>query len=1295
MFDLVLAHTSFLGHTGYNNHAREFFTSLNELIKVRIRNFTHTKDLSYLTQKQKSMLIEQTWSEEPWKAGVPFDKSSYNNIVNIILNETDHYYFYDQYDRPYIFYNVWESTRQPDEFFKKLQEADQFWVPSNWQKQCTIEQGYDKDRVKVVPEGIDGNIFNPNPVKNPFDVSVFTFFLAGRWDYRKSTTEIIQAFCNEFMKGEPVQLVCSVDNEFATDGMKSTEERLFGHQLNDPRIIVKHFMKPDEYVACLKNCNAFVSCARSEGWNLPLIEAIACGVPTICSNYGAQLDFAREISSMVNIKEHLPPKEIYFHDIDKLQNGTWAEPDYEHLQSVMRETYNNHIELKKNALFSSIITSERFSWKNAAAIAFKHMSELNTTSKPKGIKLNIGSGMTKYGDYINIDKYSNDADLKRDGKNLDYEDESVAEILSEHMLEHISHRNFVDYLDEWYRVLKLQGILKLNIPDFEWCVTEWINSDDKVGFPLHRIFGSQDGEGQTHFNGFTEDTIRKYLIDVGFQIKSINKEWSNRFEQQCLIIEAIKSNDEVIEEKSSKQRIIFDDELFIIGCYADDEQKISLLTAKIKEIKKFNVPIMIVSHFPVNQEIQEMVDYYIYEKENILSGDWKLNYWFLIPEKMKLISKCGNGDYQAVAIISSIKNGLNVASDFYNFIHYIESDTDINIREYLKIVREKRNENFKFTAFMYDEFKAISEKGEIAASENVGVITNIMSFDTKWFNRLLPRIKTWEEYEDHGSSIPDLIFEKWLYDLFLKDKIGSDCYVFSNNVRDKVIINRNIVDQGSTELKHKVFLSETDDNNLVLFIINETPKELEFRIEEIEPEKQEVSGKVSGNDAEWFVMKKRKSEFKVFIDDRLYDVFTTCNKTIYNETKFKFYNDDIKCIEWNETYEDTPEEEEAIEKIDPEINIHFINNPTVTISNVDADFKIQFIDKQENKLIHEENLSVKKDISVWARCSRMWVTDWNIRIINKDVITHDYNIDFKDKNVMIYYGSKSLGDTIAWFPYIEQFKDKHKCNIIISTFWNDLFEKEYPEFKFIKPGTREDNLYASYELGCEDGKDEFRNKNNWKGQPLQKVASDILNLEFKEIKPRISKLWGEKEIEGRYVCISEHSTMGCKYWKYPHSWQSVVDWLDSHGIKVVVVSFEKTELKNIIDHTHRTIEQTINTIKHSEMCITVSSGLAWLSWALGVKSMIISGATKPFCEFTTDIIRIHNSNVCNGCLNDPNIKFDKGNWNWCERGNDFECSKNISPIEVTNKIASHLNLGGLDGKGKQKQTQTGGWKKAS
>ena len=54
--------------------------------------------------------------------------------VNIVLCETNHHLFYDNYYGPKIAYNVWESTLQPEEYFNKLKEFDELWVPSKMAK---------------------------------------------------------------------------------------------------------------------------------------------------------------------------------------------------------------------------------------------------------------------------------------------------------------------------------------------------------------------------------------------------------------------------------------------------------------------------------------------------------------------------------------------------------------------------------------------------------------------------------------------------------------------------------------------------------------------------------------------------------------------------------------------------------------------------------------------------------------------------------------------------------------------------------------------------------------------------------------------------------------------------------------------------------------------------------------------------------------------------------------------------------------------------------------------------------
>ena len=66
---------------------------------------------------------------------------------------------------------------------------------------------------------------------------------------------------------------------------------------------------------------------------------------------------------------------------------------------------------------------------------------------------------------------------------------------------------------------------------------------------------------------------------------------------------------------------------------------------------------------------------------------------------------------------------------------------------------------------------------------------------------------------------------------------------------------------------------------------------------------------------------------------------------------------------------------------------------------------------------------------------------------------------------MICFESKSLGDSLAWIPYVEEFRIKNKCHVICSTFKNDLFKGQYPEIEFVEPGVGVNNIYGLYRLG--------------------------------------------------------------------------------------------------------------------------------------------------------------------------------------------------------------------------------------
>ena len=66
--------------------------------------------------------------------------NNFNHNVNLILSETNHHYYYQQYKGPKIGYNVWESTEYSPQFFNQLLKLDELWVPTEWQKEISINQ---------------------------------------------------------------------------------------------------------------------------------------------------------------------------------------------------------------------------------------------------------------------------------------------------------------------------------------------------------------------------------------------------------------------------------------------------------------------------------------------------------------------------------------------------------------------------------------------------------------------------------------------------------------------------------------------------------------------------------------------------------------------------------------------------------------------------------------------------------------------------------------------------------------------------------------------------------------------------------------------------------------------------------------------------------------------------------------------------------------------------------------------------------------------------------------------------
>jgi autotransporter strand-loop-strand O-heptosyltransferase len=277
------------------------------------------------------------------------------------------------------------------------------------------------------------------------------------------------------------------------------------------------------------------------------------------------------------------------------------------------------------------------------------------------------------------------------------------------------------------------------------------------------------------------------------------------------------------------------------------------------------------------------------------------------------------------------------------------------------------------------------------------------------------------------------------------------------------------------------------------------------------------------------------------------------------------------------------------------------------------------------------------------------------------------------KRVLINFIPNPLGDNISMSPYYEIYRQKHDVDLTVACNHFNLFEKEYPEIKFIS----KDNLDRG-------GYDEVRDVTYYfEEKPMQEIFSKQIGLDpYEEVRPKVT-LSGRGRPHGRkYVVIATQTTMQNKYWNYPGGWASVIKMLkEKKGLDVICIDrfpsfgiagwFNQVP-EGAIDRTGVSLDDVINYIEHAEFFMGVSTGPTWLAHACGKHTVMVSGATKEWCEYSIDVTRVINKAVCNGCFNNNDYKFDPGNWLWCPEHegteNHFVCTKQITPEMVWEKM---------------------------
>jgi glycosyltransferase involved in cell wall biosynthesis len=239
----------------------------------------------------------------------------------------------------------WEFGAIPVEWVEPLQSAvDEVWVPSAYVREMYVAAGLAPDRVHVVPNGVDLDRFAPEgprlglaaprAVAAPSAAaSPLRFLFVGGAIHRKGVDLLLAAWQQAFAGRDDVQLVVK---DFGSDGVYRNADR--SAIAAAPGVIHLDADLDDADMAALyRACDVLVHPYRGEGFAMPVLEAMASGLPVIHTAGGPTDEFCPPEAGwrIRSQRRAMPGGRV---DRYETVGEPWMlEPDVAHLTELLRE----------------------------------------------------------------------------------------------------------------------------------------------------------------------------------------------------------------------------------------------------------------------------------------------------------------------------------------------------------------------------------------------------------------------------------------------------------------------------------------------------------------------------------------------------------------------------------------------------------------------------------------------------------------------------------------------------------------------------------------------------------------------------------------------------------------------------------------------------------------------------------------------------------------------------------------------------------------------------------------------
>ena len=263
---------------------------------------------------------------------------------------------------------------------RNLEVFDELLTGSTWNKE--IIENISGREAKVILEGVDPSIFVPAP-KSGWLNGTFNIYSCGKVEYRKAQDIVLKAFKTFSERHSDARLVTVWNSPFSDlgNGYKGVLEHPLWMKengfLNVKKWAKDNGVDPDKVLelgcipnwgipSVLREMDCMLAPSRFESCtSLPVMEAMACGIPVIASFHSGMKDLLASHNSerLMNQTPITASNEYFFpqSDID------WYESDMDEILDKLERVYNDRDTTRWKAKIASEWIRKERTWASHCA----------------------------------------------------------------------------------------------------------------------------------------------------------------------------------------------------------------------------------------------------------------------------------------------------------------------------------------------------------------------------------------------------------------------------------------------------------------------------------------------------------------------------------------------------------------------------------------------------------------------------------------------------------------------------------------------------------------------------------------------------------------------------------------------------------------------------------------------------------------------------------------------------------------------------------------------------------------